>query len=94
MSEPVPKLLIGRLPGSHVRIPSDHQTVGRVHAESWRDHDGRVFVRDLASIHGTTVNGIAISRVTLLKPGDLVCFGGVSTISHQELVGAFTRGEE
>ena len=91
MSERRPKtnsdrrLLIGRAHFAHVRAPVDDDSVGRAHALAWEDADGHVFIQDLDSTNGTRVNGNAITRMTLLKPGDQVQFGSQFTLSHQNL---------
>jgi pSer/pThr/pTyr-binding forkhead associated (FHA) protein len=78
-------MLIGRACFAQLRAPVGDNSVGRAHAVAWVDGAGHVFVRDLDSTNGTRVNGTAIARMTLLKPGDQVTFGSEFTLSHQEL---------
>lgn len=79
------KVLIGRAHFAQLRAPVNDGSVGRAHALVWEDAEGHVFVRDLESTNGTRVNGTAIARMTLLKPGDQVTFGTEFTLSHQAL---------
>lgn len=90
------RILIGRHSAVGLRIAPEHEAVSRVHAEVWRDVEGRIFLQDLDSQHGTTVNGVGIGRMTLLKPGDRICFGGAVSVSFGELeqqIKAVTAGE-
>lgn len=51
-----------------VTLPSGD--VSRRHAEVWVETDGSVLLRDLKSTNGTQVNGLAVSGVYQLRPGD------------------------
>jgi pSer/pThr/pTyr-binding forkhead associated (FHA) protein len=66
--------VVGREPSCDVRF--DDPCVSRTHA-ALEQHGGAVFVQDLASSTGTTVNGAAVSAARELRPGDLVAFAGV-----------------
>jgi pSer/pThr/pTyr-binding forkhead associated (FHA) protein len=49
--------LVGRLATADVSLP--HDDVSRRHAMLWRE-GGRIFIRDLASSNGTTVDGMRV----------------------------------
>ena len=51
-------------------------TVSRVHASVSVEQDGRVSVQDLGSSAGTTVNGRPATGPVILRPGDVISFGG------------------
>ncbi|KIM42424.1 hypothetical protein M413DRAFT_444842 [Hebeloma cylindrosporum] len=44
------------------------------HAEIWQD-GGKIYIRDLESAFGTFVNGLRISKGTVLKTGDTISLG-------------------
>jgi pSer/pThr/pTyr-binding forkhead associated (FHA) protein len=52
------------------------RSVSRVHASLEVGHDGRVSVQDLGSSAGTTINGRPASGRVILRPGDVIAFGG------------------
>jgi two-component system, NtrC family, sensor kinase len=63
---------IGRRADCAVHLPDD-TTISRQHAEFYRQ-DGRLYVRDLGSTHGTSVNGQLV-RETAVQVGDKVQVG-------------------
>ncbi len=69
------RLVVGR--SSEADITLGHDTVSRRHALIWRS-DGELWIKDLGSGNGTTVNGVSASTATKLQPGSVVAFGGVS----------------
>ncbi|KAI9275536.1 SMAD/FHA domain-containing protein [Phascolomyces articulosus] len=66
---------IGRLPLCDIQM--EHPSVSRYHAVIQFKNDGKAFIYDLDSAHGTRVNKQRISPRTYisLKPGDQVRFG-------------------
>src|SRR5687768_489430 len=66
-----PEVLIGRDRESDIQIPLS--AVSRKHAKIF-EQDGEWFVEDLASTHGTKVNGqmIGVEGKKLLREGDVV----------------------
>lgn len=69
--DPVP-FRIGRGPDNHLILRDNRAS--RSHAKI--SHDGAVFlIEDLASLHGTWVNGVRVQGPTPLQPGDTVEFG-------------------
>ncbi len=62
--------------GSHCGLVIEDPSVSATHAEVVQ-RDGRVYVRDLDSENGTTINGQGIEGEALLQPGDWVMFGAV-----------------
>lgn len=69
---PVPKCLIGRGEGCHMRAQSD--AVSRRHCVIVTS-ENEVVVRDLNSRNGTLVNGQQITEETVLLQGDIVRIG-------------------
>ncbi|MBI4493552.1 MAG: FHA domain-containing protein [Chloroflexi bacterium] len=65
--------VVGRLESSDVALLLDRSVSGS-HARVTRE-DGRFFIEDLGSTHGTAVNGSAISARTELKDGDEIQIG-------------------
>jgi pSer/pThr/pTyr-binding forkhead associated (FHA) protein len=63
---------IGRGANAALRLDED-LGVSRQHAELFRQ-DGRLFIRDLNSTHGTLVNGLQIAEQAL-QPGDQIQIG-------------------
>jgi hypothetical protein len=51
-------------------------SVSRVHAALTVGRDRRVSIQDLGSSYGTTVNGRPVSGRVILRPGDVIAFGG------------------
>jgi Ca-activated chloride channel family protein len=68
----LPEMTIGR--GHNNVIPVLDSDVSRRHARLFCK-DGQVFVVDLQSVTGTTVNGERIRTTRALRPGDVVCVG-------------------
>ncbi len=66
------RLLVGRSDVADVSI--SQSSVSRSHARFWRDGAG-VWVQDLNSSNGTSVNGTPISATTLVPDGSVVSFG-------------------
>lgn len=52
-------------------------SVSRTHAGISIDEEGCVWVTDLGSTAGTRVNGRFVTTSTILRPGDVVAFGGL-----------------
>lgn len=67
------ELTIGRSPGCAVALPEDTY-VSSVHARLFR-RDGQVWVEDLGSTNGTTLNEHPVSAPAALRPGDVVRIG-------------------
>lgn len=70
---------LGRMPDSDIVL--DDRRVSRRHAEIVQ-RGGRWIVRDTGSTNGTAVNG-KIVREAMLKPGDVVSFGGLEVTWEQ-----------
>ena len=62
--------------GSHCGLVIEDPSVSATHAEVIQ-RDGQVYVRDLDSENGTTINGERIEGEAVLRPGDYVMFGAV-----------------
>eukprot|EP00879_Flechtneria_rotunda_P016493 GHRR01017260.1.p1 GENE.GHRR01017260.1~~GHRR01017260.1.p1 ORF type:complete len:267 (+),score=70.75 GHRR01017260.1:350-1150(+) len=62
-------------------IPLDHPTASRQHAALCHHNDGRVFLIDLNSSHGTFLDGhqIPAHKPTVLKNGTTIKFGQMET---------------
>lgn len=71
------RALIGRAPGVDIRI--DDPRVSRLHARIEMRDDG-VYVEDLGSRNGTTVDGGAVSGSRRLNGGDEIGIGAASII--------------
>ncbi len=69
------RLVVGR--SAEADITLGHDTISRRHALIWRT-DGILWVRDLGSSNGTTVDGSPASTATRLRQGSLLALGGVS----------------
>ena len=63
---------IGRRPGLDLFLPD--VTISKEHAELFEDCD-RLYIRDLNSTNGTTVNGVRVKQTAPLNSGDLIYFG-------------------
>ena len=76
-----PEILIGRDKESDIQIPLN--AVSRRHAKIV-ESDGQWFVEDLASTHGTTINGQSISTKgkKLLREGDVIGLVQASVTFH------------
>lgn len=72
-------LVIGRGHRAHVQLDEPH--VSRTHAAIERQ-GGDVYVKDLGSSGGTTVNGVAISGERRLEPGDVLRLAAVEMVYH------------
>lgn len=66
-------MLIGRDPDAHLRLTDPG--VSRMHAKLVRTSDGIVTLIDLESRNGTFVNWARVD-MTILRPGDVLRFGG------------------
>lgn len=66
------RVVVGRGDEADVRIA--HPEVSRTHAALWRQ-GGTVWVADLDSANGTSINGISIRQPAPITVGDLVSFG-------------------
>ncbi len=66
------RLLVGRSDVADIRVSQSH--VSRNHALMWRDGSG-VWVQDLGSSNGTSVNGIPVSAAAIVADGSVVAFG-------------------
>lgn len=69
------RVLIGRAEECDIRLPEPE--VSRLHAIIHREQ-GRTWVSDLASANGTTVDGVAVSSMTPLRPGARLTIGPAS----------------
>jgi adenylate cyclase len=67
-------ITIGRGDAADLRITSN--AVSRVHAR-FLSRNGRVWVTDLKSLNGTSLNGLPVAEGAELKPGDTVLLGEV-----------------
>lgn len=76
-----PWYLFGR-DASACDVPLDHPTASRQHAALVHHSDGRVFVIDLGSTHGTTLDGARLppNKPTVLKNGAELRFGQLPTL--------------
>ena len=72
-----PYFVVGRLPFPQSHIELAHPSVSRVHAVIQHRDDGRVFVFDCASSHGTFVNKRRVEAQTFVevRVGDILRFG-------------------
>ncbi|MFM0393156.1 FHA domain-containing protein [Paraburkholderia phytofirmans] len=68
---------IGRSEAPFTDYPAERiARLSRRHARVFTEH-GAVYVADLGSKNGTTVNGVAVRQTPArLRPGDELCFGG------------------
>src|SRR5688500_1083126 len=74
--------VIGRSHGNTVRIPSAE--VSRQHCRLSKK-DGVVWVRDLGSVNGTSLNGMRIRGEEVVRPGDRVEVGPVTFVVEYDL---------
>jgi soluble lytic murein transglycosylase-like protein len=72
-------VFIGSDPGCAIPIPDD-PTVSPRHACIFYDPSGRIRLKDLGSEHGTTRNGGRVKDSAVIKAGDRVTFGRLSTL--------------
>lgn len=68
--------VLGRRRESDLHLPDPH--VSRAHALVGR-RSGAVWIEDLGSTGGTSVNGVAVTGAQALRHGDIVRFGTVET---------------
>jgi pSer/pThr/pTyr-binding forkhead associated (FHA) protein len=80
-----PTTRIGRATGNEIRIPSAQ--VSRQHCRL-RMKDGLVMIEDLKSVNGTLLNGKPLTRVAVVRPGDLLAVGPVTFVVEYELTPA------
>lgn len=73
-----PLVSIGRAPDNLVCLAGDEK-VSKYHAVIESRADG-LWLKDLGSTNGTTVNGAPVAMERQLEIGDLVCVGGMSTV--------------
>jgi len=66
------QLVVGRLAGSDLRLLDD--SLSRRHARIFR-RDEQFYVEDLGSSGGTFLNGVEVSRATVLRRGDRIHVG-------------------
>ena len=70
------KFILGRKAECDFYVPN--QTVSRNHAEVEVTDDGTVFITDLGSHNGTTINSRPVSERVQMKLGDNIVFGEVN----------------
>lgn len=70
----VSNLLIGRLPDNHLSL--NHTSVSRRHAKLSVTQRG-VFIEDMGSQNGTTLNGSQVTQAMPVRPGDILRIGHV-----------------
>jgi len=70
----ISNLLIGRLPDNHLAL--NHGSVSRRHAKVSVTNRG-VFVEDMGSQNGSTINGVPVKQSMPLRPGDILRIGHV-----------------
>jgi len=71
------RAVVGRSSQADVRLADPE--VSRRHALLWREAGG-IWVADLGSANGTTLNGVALHQVGELADGDLLGFAGSSFV--------------
>ena len=69
------RLVVGRGSAADVRI--DDEFSSALHA-AFEERDGAVWVEDLGSTNGTTVDGIPVVGRALVAPGSAVVLGGTT----------------
>ena len=72
---------MGTDPGKcHIVFPKGTPGVSRVHARIWVSR-GEIVVMDMGSTYGTTIDGKRLAQgcAYRLRPGSLLCLGGVET---------------
>ncbi|MFT6981420.1 MAG: hypothetical protein ACJAUD_000183 [Crocinitomicaceae bacterium] len=65
-------------------IVVDDASVSRFHLELFQDEEGNVFITDLGSSNGTTVNGSRLKESKILKPNDIVKLGTAPPLPWQK----------
>lgn len=68
------RAVIGR--STHADVRLDHPEVSRHHALLWQEAGG-IWVADLGSSNGTTLDGRAVTDVAEVVDGDVLAFAGV-----------------
>jgi hypothetical protein len=71
------RFTIGREPACDMTLADD--TVSRWHASLERSASGWLLA-DLGSTNGTRLNGWRVNHPTVVRPGDMVSFGGVTFV--------------
>jgi beta-barrel assembly-enhancing protease len=79
-------LKIGR--GKNNDIVISHPSVSGSHAELFIDEDGRVFITDLNSLNGTTINGVRLKESKILNPDDIVKLGNAAPLPWKSYFGS------
>jgi S-DNA-T family DNA segregation ATPase FtsK/SpoIIIE len=77
---PVGTSVLGREDGCDVVL--DSHTVSRRHAEVTVDEGGALTVRDLDSLNGTWVDGVAVTAATPVDDGSIVQFGALQAVAR------------
>ncbi len=77
---------IGRSQDNDIVI--DDTSISRFHLELFQDEDGNVFITDLKSTNGTTINGRRINDSEILKRNDIVKLGTAPPIPWQNYFSA------
>jgi len=77
------EVVIGRGADSGIRI--DHPAVSRIHAAVRRTNEGTLLVRDLASAHGTLVNGLPAAAGIPWRVGEELRLGPVALVLGEDL---------
>jgi len=73
-------VLVGTAPNCAIRL-ADDPMVSPTHAAIYYDpHKGRIRLKDMDSRHGTTRNGRKITGETVIRAGDRITFGQLSTL--------------
>ena len=72
-----PEITLGRDPGCDIPLVDD--TVSTRHAQL-AYHHGQWWLEDLASLNGTTLNGIKVTMPTVITSGDEVACGATSLV--------------
>ncbi|NOZ85026.1 MAG: TonB family protein [Deltaproteobacteria bacterium] len=86
---------IGRLASAHVRIDDDD--VSRVHAVIEVSGPGEIFIIDMGSAKGTSVNGKKVTTKSRISEGDEIVLGKIRILVHTdpEKIGVLeTAGDE
>lgn len=70
----ISNMIIGRLPDNHLAI--NHGSVSRRHATLSVTPQG-IFIEDMGSQNGTTINGNPVRQRQPIRPGDVIRIGHV-----------------
>lgn len=68
------QIRIGSDPSNHVVI--EHPLIAKQHLELFADSEENVFVTDLGSPQGTTLNGVPLKGYAQMRTGDELILGG------------------